>query len=184
MPNKIYIKTLLLLIMATGAVECTSKKRVVPFVDGPVSIATPVVATPSPDKQVLSALFDNLSFEVRDAKVLTKNFNLQYVLGGVSPTVEIKNDLRYYLAKDTGTVVTIKINHLGKQFVIDESDQVKFNGVRTFSFKESIMCDSIGTQQYFIQVYMMNKWGGQISQVSLDSWDLAIKQPNVTGEKN
>lgn len=173
----------MLLVIAIEAVECSNKKTGAPFVDAPVFISTPVIATPSPDKQVLSSLFDDIHFELRDNRSLNKNFSFQYILGGESPTVEIKNDLRYYIAKDTGTVITIKISHMGKQYQVNEGDSIRFNGVRLFTFEESITCDSIGKQSYFIQVYMSNKWSGQFTQLNLDSWDIAIKQ-KVKGQDN
>lgn len=155
-------------------VGCDQKQLQPVGLNGPVDLITPVTSTPSPDNQVMSALFDDLSFVAKDSQSVDKSFRFQYRLSGQATTVSLKSDIRYFIAKDTGSTVTIRINHGGKEFLIDEGAKIKLSEVRSFTFLESMVCDSIGRQDYLIRVTIKNKHKAQFTQFTFDSWDIAL----------
>jgi len=109
-----------------------------------------------PDSTGITLLFSELNYIVKDTFSVRTNFNVDIELtGNTKDTTTLKHDLRFWVSKDTASLVVINITHddfkktlrYGRGVKLDSNIYYTENEIRTFKS---------GLQRYNVEVNMKN----------------------------
>ena len=128
----------------------------------------------SPDSTCLSLLFNQFVYAVKDTFSVSAFHNVDVELGSNSnDTSRIKHDVRFWIRKDTASVVSINIKRDAFQanLFFRRGEKLDSNFMRTFIEKRIF---SSGLQRYNVNIGIKNFGKSEETQLQIDSWDLCI----------
>lgn len=140
-------------------------------------LRTKIAGNITADSSVLTMLLESLNYRVIDTFSIHPNFNVDIELAGntTEPTT-LKHDLRFWVQKDTASVVSVKITHDDFVQILNYNRGQKLDSNFYFTANETKVFKG-GLQRYKVEVDIKNYKKNE-TQLQIGSWDVTlIKEP-------
>jgi len=140
--------------------------------DGRATVRGKLGSTLVPDSTGLSMLFDDVNHTLIDKGGFERDYVFEIGLtAGTTDSLHIQNDWRYYIKKDTGSLVEVTIRHgswsqqwkYGREVALDSNFNARFVEHGPFP---------AGALQYDVKITLTNFHAQGLSKFVLDSWDM------------
>lgn len=169
------IPSLILSIVSCGPQQKQESTAEQKF-NGEATVRQKISPTLVPDSTGITLLFDELIHKLSDSGAYKREYILEIgMTEGNSDSLTLGSQWRYFIAKDTGSTLTVTIQHgnYKNQFAFDRD--TKMNADSLFAFTEHGPFPK-GRQRYDVVVTMRNfRPKGELN-FTLDSWDMVKKR--------
>lgn len=161
--------------------SCTEQKKEEVTTNKPIRLTsesylrTKIAGNIAPDSTQLSLLFESLNYRLIDTFSIHPKFNVDIELAGntTEPTT-LKHDLRFWVFKDTASMVSIKITHDDFVQVINYNRGQKLDSNFYFTADET-KAFKAGLQRYNVEVDIKNYKKNE-TQLQIESWDVTLRK--------